>query len=202
MPKAQEIQTYDFQELEGKAKQRAVDWLAELVSEDIVDRVSDLFQTELSQRGLDTLKAHWSLNHVQGDGVWFSGMVDLATIEAIQGEEGHGDQQADEGNIEAIRKAADGHELSVSVRFEDYRSRMEATVEHLCYGDCDANRAEAAELNTRDAVEEWLKDLAYRFARMGYAEADYVEEEDYLAEIAEANEYLFDKEGRPIHHLL
>lgn len=202
MPKTEEIVTYEYRELQGKAAQKATDWLQDIQGDDAVDRVRDMFETELEQRGLSSLKTWWQLSYVQGDGVAFEGHIYLENIEPIQGEEGHGDQAADEQHIAAIKEAAKGFEMGIVVSCRDLRFDVE--VEHHCYDydRCPANDAEAAELATRDAVEEWLKDLAKRFARMGYAEFEYAQSVEALHELAEANEYRFDKTGRPIHHLL
>lgn len=192
------VPAFTFEELDEPAKDRARSWLNE--SGFTVDDVSTLFETELGQRGLGGLKTCWSLGHVQGDGVGFKGAIDLDDITPILGDEGHGDQQADEGHISAIRTAANGiaGRFSVQVRGGDIYG-WHVDVEHYCDDpdECDANAAERAEDEVRETVTAWLEDLAGRLARMGYAEIEYRES----AETCEANGYLFSKYGNPIHHL-
>ena len=191
MPEVAEIQTFRFDELEGAAKDRARSWMAD--GSFAVEIVSEMFDTELEQRGLSDLKVEeWCLGHVQGDGVTFKGSIDLGGIEAIQGNEGHGDQAADEAHIAAI-KAIIGNEDAgdFSVGVEENRA------------DCDYYGETFDRLEELDeAVTAWVEDLARRFARMGYAEIDYQDSEENLNELADANGYLFDRTGRPIHHLI
>lgn len=198
------VKAFRFDELEGKARERARDWYiqGEWESGFGQARITEMFETELEQRGLGGLKPSWSLGYCQGDGVAFEGSIDLADITHIVGD----GQEEDEKHIAAIRAAlgaADPQEVGVKVQNDGrYSHAYSFSVEVEDYNYEYEGRDELDAEVLAEAILEWLRHLSRYFEKMGYSDIEYIESDQQVAESMEANEYLFSETGEPIHHLL
>ena len=80
MPQTLEIQTFKFSELEGAARDRALEWGRKVSHEDYPSEfLTEMFEEQLKDRGytFHELKIYWSLGCCQGDGMAFYGPIDL-----------------------------------------------------------------------------------------------------------------------------
>jgi len=171
------INLYSINELEPKAKQRALNKLRESEQDFITQNVSENFTIELEERKLD-LKAFWSLSNCQGDGVAFEGSLskddilrlELATIEDIDAIE-----------LECIDIKLHGrytHENSMSL-----------------FVQCD-NRANSVTIEkVEKSVMEYLQSLSKEFEAMGYNDIEHQESDIILIDMCEANEWTFEANG-------
>jgi hypothetical protein len=228
MPTEHKITTYTFEELPDKGKpaqnvgtpqfipagtapkERAREWYRQGFWEAWgPQQITDLLQTELSERGLDGLvndgSPSWSL-YTQGSGVAFSGTIDLDAIKPIQGD----GQESDETHIEKIKAAMRGvsaDDLKVTVTHDSsYTHAHSFDVEVDCYNDhdecplCSLEGEDGLALAT--AVTEWLIALSHYLYDLAEKEAEYQESDEQIAESCDANGWLFDATGRPVHHLI
>ena len=71
-----QIKTFKFNELEGAAREKALEWGRECCQEDY-EFITEIFKEQLIDRGYDLSDIRWSLGCCQGDGMAFYGQVDL-----------------------------------------------------------------------------------------------------------------------------
>jgi hypothetical protein len=86
MPETLTVTTYTFDELTGSARETVLDWGRKVCSEGYpCETLTDTFQEELAYRGytIDRDKISWSLSCCQGDGVAFSGRIDLDELAKV-----------------------------------------------------------------------------------------------------------------------
>lgn len=83
MPQTLEIQTFKFSELEGAARDKALEW-GRTVCHDEYDgeMLTEMFEEQLIEKGyiFDDPQICWSLGCCQGDGVAFYGRLDLEKL--------------------------------------------------------------------------------------------------------------------------
>lgn len=81
MPKKRKIVTYTIDELSPEARARAIEKFRTHAFDDHdAQMLTKEFETILDERGILNAKANWSLGYSQGDGVCFSGNVDIAAV--------------------------------------------------------------------------------------------------------------------------
>lgn len=81
MPKKRKIFTYTIDELSPEARARAIEKFREHAFDDHdATMLTEEFQTILGEKGILNAKASWSLGYCQGDGVCFTGNVDIPTV--------------------------------------------------------------------------------------------------------------------------
>lgn len=73
-----EKRTYKFEELSPTAKKRAIEKFQQYAHEDFdVKQLTETFKERLDEVGLPSDDIRWSLSYSQGDGVGFSGHIDI-----------------------------------------------------------------------------------------------------------------------------
>lgn len=78
MPRRESKDIYKFHELSPEAKEKALEYYRRIFSEVFdPDELSDQFKSILEERGLKDAKLSWSLGYSQGDGVAFSGYLNV-----------------------------------------------------------------------------------------------------------------------------
>lgn len=174
------VNLYSINELEPKAKAKALDKLRQCELEDgfINSNVSENFASILEERKLD-LKAFWSLSNCQGDGVAFEGSLskddilrlELATLEELE-----------KVDLECIDISLHGrytHENSMVLtsRYDD--RRYHETLDKI-------------ELS----VLGYLQALSKEFEAIGYNDIEFQTSDEVLIETSEANEFTFEACGR------
>lgn len=81
MPKKRVVKTYSIDELGPEAREAAIARRREnAFTHADADTLTDDFQEQLEEKGLQDPKANWSLGYCQGDGVCFKGTVDVAKV--------------------------------------------------------------------------------------------------------------------------
>jgi hypothetical protein len=209
MPHVIEKTVFSFAELEGRAKERALEWLredpsdfyAESVLEDFAT-VCDLIGVSLDTRGVKLMngstrqepKVYWSGFWSQGDGACFEG--DYRYIKgAARAIREHAPEDAE------LHRIADALERAQ----RPYFYQLTATCSqrgHYMHSGCMSVDVEHAEDQYRDVsdAEDDIRDALRSLADWLYCqlerEHDYQTSEEVLAETAEANGYEFDEDGR------
>ena len=84
MPQTLKIQIFKFSELEGAARNRALEWGRKVSHENYSSEfLTEIFEEQLKDRGYEFdepkigFRTYWSLSSCQGDGVAFYGRLDL-----------------------------------------------------------------------------------------------------------------------------
>lgn len=183
---------YTYSELSAKAKQAALDWFHRGMMNgrnEYADRVTESFTNGLEERGLSTLKCHWSLSYCQGDGVAFYGRIDptefarvdsgfaalYATVTAV-----------DPDVILNIESSA------TSSHYNRYKT-MAVSVDH----DSDKDAVDLACHGLHEYVTAYLRDLSKQFERDGYEEIEFMDSEEYFIDACDANKWEFYRNGKP-----
>ena len=236
------VKTFTFEELSEEApphrprfvsspspKDRARQWLQEGAWMTCEYTLPDLFETELSERGLSGLTTLYDLSYSQGSGVAFEGSLTVSEIKPIVGT----GEEDDRGHIERIRSilgaikaigmTASGEIIPDSesvaadafVKIKNFDNHYthsrtfgidwEDSWRRVEVYDSENEVIDITEEQDKalaEAIIEWLRDLSHSFEKMGYAEIEYQSSDESFAETCEANGYLFSEQGEPIHHLI
>lgn len=205
-----EDRTYTWEELDERAKDKIR--YQESLSDELVEEVKDLFQMDLSQFGMEDIKAWWSLGHCQGDGVAFEGTVEAADITdpeflpvlallgsnrdtAVLGPPGSGVRVSWPRPITRLSIALNHPHNS---GFHVSASGVNCTVYYDEDGaDLEWNGSEEESLPYEhpvdDAVLAYFRELSARFEKNGYEVFDQVYDEEWMTERHEG--YVFDEDG-------
>lgn len=218
-----QVEAYEFDELDDKAKEVARDWLRDLKNEcgDAVDSVSEGFKNTLHEIGLGELKAWWSLSYCQGDGVAFDGQVDLDAFIAKQpairmntekwvkdwpkAAERYTEFLIDEDFCkDVIGLESQGVQIGAYVKHEGrytHHNSMDVTFQILCAGDGeDPGASERQEKKVKELEEQfhvYIRNLSIQFENDGYATIEDQSSDAYIDEEIKANGWLFTKTGSP-----
>lgn len=226
MPSDAKIQVFKFQELSEEKpngyyglspKERAREWVAEANCDS--DRISDMFNTELFERGLRDqandayLDAHFSLGYSQGDGVAFEGTVTYkpGMVKApVTGEPDPTFPDIPAGTWFKLY-SIDNHYTHWNT-FGVEIELPESDLSEIDDGECpkcgerftthNDDGSCVAVMELEDALLEYFQALSKEFERMGYAEIEYQSSDEACIDACEANEWVFDVFGRPVHHLV
>lgn len=198
MPREHKIKLYKYSELSDKAKERArSDWLKAGMAWDSgfdSQMLTDTFKELLIEKGFEKgVEVHWSLGNSQGDGVAFSGTLDIP-------------KYVRERAPDFMRLI--GH-VSVAVKHSDRYTHWR-TMEIGVYEEEGAGQGgpkdwfpgkPSRELVKRfeEYVKADVKDISKELEKTGYAEMEYKESEEYIADLFEANEYEFTEDGKWFH---
>jgi hypothetical protein len=186
---------YTFNELSPEAQDKAIqdhiegiEWSfeSELISED--------FKYELEELGYPTDDVPWSLNHCQGDGVAFYGMVDVSVVAKRLLEPSEYEflmDVRDEIRLEYdIIKNAYGYHYShwntmeVEMVLESYSDRLDFDD----YGNDEEVDTELSEkvkniaIKLHDLINDDVKDVSRKLEGSGYATIDYIQNEENVRE--------------------
>jgi len=223
MPEQITITAYKLEELEGKAKDRAMESLRDMMNNTFEsDSITDLFKEDLREHyGIDTfsndLEIHWSLASCQGDGVSFTGRLDpdlLLKCEKTKDTIGKiikklkRTQHAFSIYINRIdHHYTHIHTVRVSVEIEgnhghpltgdETKAQLAAIDKKM---DRIRERAEKIAEELQEAIGEYIIVVARELEKMGYEEIEHQSSDEYIQDFAEANDPLFDKNGKRILH--
>ena len=164
MTRTKTITTYSYKELEGKAKERAMQWLIE---GSYYTGYCEHANEDAKSIGLKITSSDVDRNrHAKGE---FIGTA-LETAEAILKEH---------GKVCETYKTAERYLPSLSVP---------------CPADEDSY--DQWETNKADAEHEFLHDLLEDYSVMIQYEYEYSHSEEYASDVAAANDYQFDEDGK------
>lgn len=81
MPKKRTVTTFSIDELSPEARTRAIDRIRhEAFDDSDAHMLTEEFEQQLEEKGIDNPKANWSLGYCQGDGVCFKGTIDSVKV--------------------------------------------------------------------------------------------------------------------------
>lgn len=184
MPVKVEIDAYRFEELSGKPQDRARNWLVEVASEHgWWDSTYEHWIDLLKEKGINTdaEKITFRGFSSQGDGASFTGTIDVPRFMLAHGMVGD--------NLAVYAAAISGedvwanlvrvssgyvHDSTVSLESAGIPGDMEADMQLVC--------------------RAWMRKLYYELQK----EYDEMTSDPALTELAEANEWMFDEQGRKI----
>lgn len=185
-----EIDVYTFDELSPKAKDRAItDYRHSGAAFDSSDTemLSETFRDQLKEKGLPSDDVRWRLSSSQGDGVAFYGQFDLKeylSANKLKSKFPALTRVADDiaANIEKIGPHMYDHWNTMRVHLEP---QVDLT---------DGQEAERARLKEQLASD--IKDVSRELEKAGYADIEYREGDEQIAETIKANDYEFDVNGK------
>ena len=187
-----EIDVYKFDELSAKAKDRAItDYRHSGAAFDSSDTelLSETFREALDEKGFPSDDVRWRLSSSQGDGVAFYGQLDLdkyLRVNKLKSKFPALSKVADDiaANIEKVGPHMYDHWNTMRVYFEP---QIDLT---------DAQKAQLDKLE--DAIKEHIKETSRELEKAGYADIEYREGDEEIAETIRANDYEFDENGKQI----
>lgn len=203
MPREHKITVYKFEELSEKAKKRAIDdyrnkgWSWDQHDNDQLD---EIFKQDLEEWGLDDPEVYWSLGYSQGDGVAFSGNLDVKKWISKNAPKKF---RPLIGQIEvhilhdARLRYHHWNSMGVEISTELERSSRMDPKEWFPGG---GGKAIARLIDEFEAfVEEAVKEFSRGLEKAGYQEIEYKESEEYISDIFEGNDYEFTEDGKIWH---
>lgn len=219
MPRKIEVEAYEFKELDEKAKENAREWARDTHNECgfSVDDVSADFKNTLSEMGLSSLKAWWSLSSCQGDGVAFEGKVDLDSFIERQkqmreyakpSKHPKSDQRYSSfviapqfcEDINGLK--SQGVELSAFIQHSGHYTHsesMDVTFEITSAGNAeDPGSSERQEKKVNELQEQFhkfIKGVSCQFENDGYAIIEDNDSDESIDAMIDANGWLFTKDG-------
>ena len=184
------IETYGIEELEGHAKEKALEWLRDGLDYEWWDFVFEDAKKCASILGIEIDNIYFSGFYSQGDGACFNGRFSYAKgwKKALKAYAPIDTELVRIGQrLQAIQKPY-FYNLSGTI---DCNDRYKSTKAVFHWSD-----------NTPESIESDLSQAFTDFASWIYRnlekEWDYLSSEEQLIETAEANGYAFDSEGRVV----
>lgn len=184
------IEAYKFEELSDKAKEKARDWWREANAGDphLSDEIEESFKAALEERGLPGMKIYFSLGYCQGDGMCFSGRVDLAAY-------------LETNNLKTEYAGlfdGDGEAL-FEVNIEKSNSHYSHwNAMSVSWGPSGLEYDDKAETLADEFVkhlDEYVKEISRKLEREGYEMIEYENSDEFIDDALTANEYLFTEAG-------
>ena len=187
---------YKLQELEGRAKERALEWLAEgQTDHDWWDFVYEDAKTIGALMGIEIKDIYFSGFWSQGDGACFTGSYSYrkGSVQAVK-------EHTVNSDAELIRIATELQKIQRR-NFYRYSARIahrgqyshEHSTEIDVYVPNDSYNAVTAE--DEKSISELLRDYMRWIYRSLEKEYEYLTSEEQLTEMADANEYEFTETG-------
>jgi hypothetical protein len=198
MPREHIVKVYRYSELSDEAKEKArMDWIDKGHAWDPgydSDMLTQNFKEILQEKGFEKdVEVFWSLGNNQGDGVAFSGSLDIA-------------KYIRENKLAQKFMKLVGH-IYATVKHSGryaHRNSMEVIVGE--------EETDARSIGPKDwfpgkptselikefqsDLEEDVKDISRELEKIGYAEIEYRQSEEYIADMFEANDFEFTEDGR------
>ena len=153
-------------------------------------QLTDLFKDELAETyGIEDADVEWDLSCCQGDHVSFKARPDIDKLVE------HDDRLAKLWQaVQALHAAALGElDASCYVKIENGSVLVECGIDIGPNYDCRV--LHQLELLIEKEVLETYHDACSELKRMGYAEIEYHNSDEVIADTLEANEYRFDEDG-------
>ena len=187
-----EIDVYTFDELSPKAKERAITKYRESGAawdSSDTEMLRETFVDQLDEKGLPSEDVRWRLSYSQGDGVAFYGQFDLEKylrVNKLKSKFPALSKVADniEANIEKVGPHMYDHWNTMRVYFTpqvDLTDRQQTELDSL-----------------EDAIKDQIKAVSRELEKLGYADIEYREGDQQIAEILKENNYEFDVNGNTI----
>ena len=187
---------YRFEELQGKARERALEWGREQDGLWDADQMTDLLKDELAEvYGIGDgigVEVHWSLGYCQGEGVTFKSSLDLDAM-AKKDEKLKGILE----QFETVRVLAEWPE-----------PEFWASVNHSGSVELQALYHDAPEpakefydqslTSLEEYLRERVKEISRKLEEYRYSNIEYWHSDEHVAEWLEGNEFEFDEEGEPV----
>jgi hypothetical protein len=185
------IDTYNYSELEGTAKDKARQWMAEAATDYgwYEDAIEDYKETA-NFLGIDIDKVYFSGFCSQGDGAMFVGGWQYA-----------------QGSVAKVRdewpKDNELHRIARELRDASRKSfwRANARTEHrghYYHSGCMVVAVDDCPEDIEDDIKQALRDFADWIYDALRKEYDYLTSEEHLADLAAGNDWLFDEDGNRV----
>jgi len=177
---------YLYEELSEQAKKKACDeWRHSLSGGDpfLSECITEDFTSRLEELGLPT-DMSWSLGYCQGDGVAFTGYVDLEKYTEVHELRGWGPVE----EFYTVR-------IYNHSRYSHWNSM---TLEVSEEGDLDdpvAFWVTQHEDKLREHIEERIKEVSRELEETGYAEIEYRDSDEFVSEEIQHAEWMFTEDG-------
>lgn len=185
MPKKHTITTYSFDELSDKAKKKAVAILQQSESENLpTEFITEVLAEKLEDTGYPSDKISWSLSCCQGDGVAFTGRIDLDLVVPRLFK---GDKAA-----RLLELLEEGHIRIDIVSRGNYCHYRSMSLEVNFSGD---DKDVALVNGLEEAILADIRSLSKDMEKIGYDQIDALTSEEAVIESAIANEMAFVKDG-------
>lgn len=187
--------TYKFHELGPKGRERAIEeWRDYEHRYGDSEHLTEILSNDLSDHhGLTNCELSYSLGYCQGDGVAFSGNPDIYNWAE---HDEHLNAMLIELHAWALLCLLEEPQLGVKITNHHYYGMsLELT------NDADWLVVEDISplLSKQDEIEEYLKeatkDICGKLAETGYAEIEYRDSDECIADHLEANDYEFTRSG-------
>lgn len=187
--KTHTVTTYEFSELDDKAKQVAIEWMRRVENEDFdSSSITEMFCERLDELGYPhdgQTSVQWSLSYSQGDGVAFYGPVDLLAVAK---------RLLDRNEARKVKRIVDKGVLTITLsrlthHYSHYNT-MGVDYEYL------ADPIPEVVTKLIDLIKADIKDVSRKLEKIGYAEIEYRNSDEYLTDLIEGNDYEFYKDGR------
>lgn len=182
---------YSFDELSPMAKDRAITnyrHSGAAFDQDDTEMLAETFRDQLKEKGLPSDDVRWRLSHSQGDGVAFYGNVDLK--EYLRANKL-------KSQFPALSRVADdiGANIEKTTSHYDHYNTMRVYFEPQI----DLTDRQQAELDKLEKlIGEDIKAVSRELEKAGYAEIEYREGDEQIAETLRENDYSFDVDGDTI----
>lgn len=185
MPKKHTITTYAFNELSDKAKKKAVAILQQSESENLpTEFITEVLAEKLEDTGYPSDKIAWSLSCCQGDGVAFTGRIDLDLVVPRLFK---GDKAA-----RLLELLEEGHIRIDIIKHGAYSHANSMRLDVNFSGD-DKDVPLVNEL--KEDILTDIRSLSKDMEKIGYDQIDALTSEEAVIESAIANAMEFTKEG-------
>lgn len=198
------MKTYGIHDLGPKGRQRALEWARENHYGDCDDLAEKLEESLYEDHGVRyNCKVWYSLNSCQGDGVAFDAQPYLSEM-----------AEKDE-TLAALLKTATV-ELAVAYNFAldpdlhfgviikhdghyHHSNSMDVSIQEQNFNDgAPADALWTLGHQIRDHLAERVEQISLALEKMGYAEIEYFESDEAVAEALEDNDVEFNRKGEPI----
>lgn len=199
------MNVYSINELEKDVKAKVLDRHRYDFNDIVNFDIQDEFKQRLEEKGYPTDDIRYSLNHCQGDGMAFYGTIDLEEfIEKRHKELEESLSKHDLRRVKYIAKEGLTIDIRKSRYFHlyDHYNTMIVEVngyvdEYMSYRAKDSDVEEMT--NSVYELEEFIKydvkDISKELETVGYDIAESYENDEYIIEHLEENEYYFTEDG-------
>ena len=200
------LDVYKVNELSDDVKAKVIEKHRYDFSDIVNFDIQDEFKQRLEEKGYPTDDIRYSLNYCQGDGMAFYGTIDLEEfIEKRHKELEESLSNDDLRRVKYISK--EGWRMHIekvrAFHLYDHFNTMELFVEDFdCYmydfggvRKKDIENMENATNNLVNFIEDDIKHLSKELETVGYDIAESYENDEYIIEHLEENEYYFTEDG-------
>jgi hypothetical protein len=191
--KTKTINIYSFSELSEEAKEKAIEYFRNSKNEDydLLNMFSDDVIECLKEDGWNDVKLQYSLSCCQGDGLCFSGKLDLKYF--LNNEYS---QKLTKYKVNALceyiysvhSKGNTGHYSYAHENQIDYSENYQDGIER--------KHIDKLWQDVLGEIKEYYLTLCKKFEKQGYNEIDYQLSDECIKEEIEANEYEFLENGK------